>query len=113
MYSDRRGDGQKPPRTKSSRQETPRQNTPDKNPRELRQTSCKDICIYVCTTKNWGILVLARSQLKPIFRIEVYRRIILQCNGSWIPHIDGLLSHMMFDENNYFSLKWKLEIYSN
>jgi len=24
---------------------------------------------------------------------------------------DGLLPHMMFDENNHFSLKWKLEIY--
>src|SRR6218665_2655754 len=60
-----------------------------------------------------GILVLTKSRRKPIFRIEVYRRIILQCNGSWTPYIDGLLTHMMFDENNYFSLQWKLEIYSN
>src|SRR6218665_3940438 len=51
--------------------------------------------------------VLPRSQRKPIFLIEVYRRIILQCNGSWTPYIDGLLPHMMFDESNYFSLQWK------
>jgi len=63
--------------------------------------------------KRFGILVLVRSQRKPIFRIEVYGRIILQCNESWTPYIDGLLAHMMLDENNYFSMQWKLEIYSN
>jgi len=42
MYFDRIGDKQKPPLTKPSRQ-----TTPDKNPRELRQTPCKDI-MYVC-----------------------------------------------------------------
>jgi len=60
MYSDRRGDGQKPPRTKPSRQKIPGQNPPDKNPRELRQSLCKDICVYARSllgprpTKNWG-----------------------------------------------------------
>src|SRR6218665_2742160 len=34
MYSDRRGNGQKPPRTKPSRQKTPTQKAPDKRPRE-------------------------------------------------------------------------------
>jgi len=34
MYSDRRGYGQKPPRTKSYRQKTPGQKPPDKSPRE-------------------------------------------------------------------------------
>jgi len=54
MYSDRREDGQTPPRTKPSRQKT-RTKLPDKNPHELRQTPCKDICMYACTTKNWGV----------------------------------------------------------
>jgi len=71
------------------------------------------IIFYTASASKYGILVLARSQRKPIFRIEVYRRIILQCNGSWIPYIDGLLPHMMFDESNYFSLQCKLEIDSN
>jgi len=31
-----------------------RAKAPDKNPRELRQTPCKDICMYACTTKNGG-----------------------------------------------------------
>src|SRR6218665_1671044 len=43
----------------------------------------------------YGILMLARSQRKPIFCIEVYQRIILQCNGSWTPYIDGLLPHKL------------------
>ena len=34
--------------------------------------------------------MLASSQRKPIFRIEEYRRNILQCNESWTPYIDGL-----------------------
>jgi len=34
MYSDRRGNGQKPYRTKPSRQKTPWQSPPDKNPCE-------------------------------------------------------------------------------
>jgi len=42
-------DGQKPPRTKPSRQKLP-----VKNLHELRQTPCKDIDMYTCTTKNWG-----------------------------------------------------------
>src|SRR6218665_2394888 len=49
------------------------------------------------TKTQSGILVLARSQRKPIFRIEEYLRIIFQCNESWTPYIDGLLPHMMFD----------------
>src|SRR6218665_2734807 len=34
MYSDRRGNGQKPPRTKPSREKTPGQNQQDKKTRE-------------------------------------------------------------------------------
>jgi len=30
------------------------QNLPDKNLCELKQTPCKDICMYACTTKNGG-----------------------------------------------------------
>jgi len=33
----------------------PGQNSPKNNPRELRQTLCKDICMYECTTKNRGV----------------------------------------------------------
>ena len=44
--------------------------------------------------------MLAMPQRKPIFRIEVYRNIILQCDGCWTPYIDDLLPHMMFDESN-------------
>src|SRR6218665_818058 len=43
MHCDRRGNGQKSPRTKASRPKTP-----DKNTHELRQTLCKDICMYAC-----------------------------------------------------------------
>src|SRR6218665_2357798 len=45
MYSDRRGDGQKPPRTKPSRQKAP-----DKTPGQ--KPSCKDMCMCACNTKN-------------------------------------------------------------
>src|SRR6218665_3755998 len=42
MYSDRRGG-----RTKITSDKTYQtQNSPDRNPRELRQTPCKDICMY-------------------------------------------------------------------
>ena len=32
----------------------PGQNSPNKNLRELKQTPCKDICMYTCATKNRG-----------------------------------------------------------
>jgi len=52
MYSNRNGTGKTHPG-----QNLPDKNpgqTPDKNPSERRQTPCKDICMYACTTKNWG-----------------------------------------------------------
>src|SRR6218665_3315246 len=45
MYSDRRGYGQKQPRTKPSRQKTPGQKPPDKSPREqLRENLYGGFC---------------------------------------------------------------------
>jgi len=55
MHSDRREDGQKPSRTKPSRQKTP-DKPPNKIPRVVTQTPCKDMYVaYACTTKNWGV----------------------------------------------------------
>src|SRR6218665_3744941 len=58
MYSDRRGNGQKPPWAKPSRQKTPLQNTPHKNPCEqLRENLYRGLLSgFSCTrpTKNWG-----------------------------------------------------------
>jgi len=45
-----KGEDKNPRQTKPSRQKPL-----DKNPCELRQTPCKDICMYACTTKNWGV----------------------------------------------------------
>src|SRR6218665_3009552 len=55
MYSDRRVYGQKPPRTKASRQKTPGQKPPDKSPREqLRENLYRGILsrFFVLDTKN-------------------------------------------------------------
>jgi len=49
-----RGDGQKPHRKKASRQKAPGQNPRTKTPRTKTNPPCKDICMYACTTKNWG-----------------------------------------------------------
>ena len=50
MYSDRRGNGQKPHRTKPSRQKTPAKTS------RTKTNPCKDTytCMYVYITKNWG-----------------------------------------------------------
>ena len=59
MYSDRKENGQKPPRTKPSRQTTPWQDPPDKIPREqLRQNLYNGAFVQVfCTkpSKNRGV----------------------------------------------------------
>ena len=39
---------------KTFQTKNPGQNFPNKNHRELRQTPCKDICMYACTTKTGG-----------------------------------------------------------
>ena len=50
MYSNRRGMDKNTPG-----QNLPDKKPPNKTPCELRQTPCKDICMYACTTKNWGV----------------------------------------------------------
>src|SRR6218665_328425 len=62
--------------------------------------------------KYLGILVLARFQRKPIFRIKVYRRIILQCNGSWTPYIGGLLPHLIKTIIFHRNGSWKYTVIS-
>ena len=62
--------------------------------------------------KYLGILVLARFQRKPIFRIKVYRRIILQCNGSWTPYIGGLLPHVIKTIIFHRNGSWKYTVIS-
>jgi len=44
MYSDRRGNGQKPSQTKTSRQKTPWQNPSHKNPREPFENLHRGFC---------------------------------------------------------------------
>jgi len=52
MYSDRRGNGQKPPRTKLSRQKTPRQNPPEqKLPRTFEREFVQGAFVRVFCTK--------------------------------------------------------------
>jgi len=68
MYSDRKGNGQKPPRIKPSRQKTPWQKPSDKNPREqLRENLYRGLLSGFlvlgllkiggprCVTYFWGV----------------------------------------------------------
>jgi len=58
MYSDRRRNGQKPPRTKPSRQKTLWQNAPEKTPRTIEREFVQGAFVRVfCTrpTKNRGV----------------------------------------------------------
>jgi len=69
-----KGDGQKPPRIKPSRQ-SPGQN-PGQNLRELKYV-CKDICICACTTNIWGVRDVWQSVTGEGVKIGPKRRDVL------------------------------------
>jgi len=54
MYYDRREKDKNDP-GQNLPDKNPGQNFPNKNNLELKQTPCKDICMYACTTKNRGV----------------------------------------------------------
>ena len=55
MYYDTEGGRTKTTPDKTFQTRNPGQNSPNINHRELRQTPCKDICMYACTTKKGGV----------------------------------------------------------
>ena len=58
----------------------------------------EDVCtsvLYVLENAGRAFLCLPGSNENPL-------SILKYIDESWTPYIDGLLPHMMFDENSYF-----------